>query len=82
MTSQPANQLTHKHGKKWGLKKTCGSLQGSIFKQFRKPFWDLVDNITDKEYATLSVTQQQFITSKIVDHKLKSNQRGGDDTGR
>lgn len=79
-TSQPADQPTRKRGKKWGPKKTRGGLRGSIFKQFGKPFWDLVDNITDEEYATLSVTQQQFITSKIADRKLKSNQRGGDDT--
>ena len=78
-TSQPANQLTSECGKK---KKTHGGLQGALVKQFGKPFWDIVDNITDEEFATLSVTQWGFITSKIAECKLKANQRGDDESGR
>ena len=75
--SQPADQLTRECGKK---KKTRGGLWGGLVKQFRKPFWDIVDNITDEEFAALSVTQQGFITSKIAECKLKANQRGDGDT--
>lgn len=76
--SQPADQPTRECGKK---KKTRGGLRGGLVKQFGKPFWDIVDNITDEEFAALSVTQQGFITSKIAERKLKANQRGDGDTG-
>jgi hypothetical protein len=60
-----------------GAKKTRGSIWGSLVKQFGKPFWDIVNNITDEEYATLSLTQQNYVTSKLADHELEVNQ---DDT--
>lgn len=77
--SQPGYQSVRKRtrGKKRGAKKTRGGIRGSLVKQFGKPFWDIVDNITDGEYATLSLAQQNYITSKLADRELEANQ---DDT--
>ena len=69
MASQPTDRPIRQRGKKCGTKKTRGGLRGGLVKQFGKPFWDIVDSITDEEYATLSVAQQDFITSKIADRK-------------
>jgi hypothetical protein len=77
MASQPSHRSVRKRGKKRGAKKTRGGVRGSLVKQFGKPFWDIVDNITDEEYATLSLAQQDYITSKLADRELEANQ---DDT--
>jgi hypothetical protein len=75
---QPKVRRTHRGKRRGGVKRN-GGIRGGLFKQFGKPFWDIMATLTDEEYAGLSQHQKDYIDARR--NKLKADSEDGSNDG-